>query len=844
MTQEFDRRLTELIKHFLNDRLGFVRHIIGVEPTPQQVEALIALDGNDFVSIKSGVNTGKTAVIAWMILHYMCTRPHCKIVATSPSKDQLRHVLWPEILIWHNKMNQIFRSMFVWRKESYVHRDHEEWFAVARTASKDNTESLQGIHAKYVFRIKDEASAIPEDVHDVLEGDTGTIETKELMCGNPTRLEGTFYRAFNKDNEFYRLFTWSSLDSPIAPKRIIDRIRRKFGEDSNMFRVRVQGEFPLRDGDSFIPFDLAMAALEREIAPQKDMPKVFGCDIARFGCFDEKTEILTEDGWKEFKDLTGDEKVLSLKGNEAVWAEITKVHKYPFDGYLNFYEGAKLNFCITDNHNLVVRNNPRSNKYSIKQFQHLPKEFAIKGDNGWNGSNPETISFVSEITMPNGGVRTKEWKFDFTDWAKFLGWYVSEGSVYKEKRKYGRYRTMIAQKKENNKEAIRHLLHKMGIAFRYKGLQFEFSNNEIGRHLIEHCCGRQPVRRVPKYIKEASTQIIEAFLETYALGDGSNNTSGKGRTYSSTSSLLMDDVQEMLIKLGRAGRKVLKQAKDTVFTIEGREIKRRHDVYSLYELGAPTDKWVLKDKAQKIRYSGFVYCVSTPHRTIMVRRNGCVMWSGNSDDTCIAIRQGDEFLPYHILKGKSTMEVARYIATLANEHKPVVIFVDVIGIGSGVYDRLEELGYPVIPVNVAETPAQDPQMYKRLRDELWGNMRTWLEQRRGKLWDNAELDLIGQLTTPKYRVLEGAKGKVQIETKDEMKKRGVDSPNIADAAIMTFAEPVSEYSRSVDELYGEERRDEYRPLDMEAGYGWLMPFILPLLGGCQCIYVSAVVVRQ
>ena len=498
MTQEFDRRLTELIKHFLNDRLGFVRHIIGVEPTPQQVEALIALDGNDFVSIKSGVNTGKTAVIAWMILHYMCTRPHCKIVATSPSKDQLRHVLWPEILIWHNKMNPIFRSMFVWRKESYVHREHEEWFAVARTASKDNTESLQGIHAKYVFRIKDEASAIPEDVHDVLEGDTGTIETKELMCGNPTRLEGTFYRAFNKVNEFYRLFTWSSLDSPIAPKRIIDRIRRKFGEDSNMFRVRVQGEFPLRDGDSFIPFDLAMAALEREIAPQKDMPKVFGCDIARFG----------------------------------------------------------------------------------------------------------------------------------------------------------------------------------------------------------------------------------------------------------------------------------------------------------------------------------------------------------SDDTCIAIRQGDEFLPYHILKGKSTMEVARYIATLANEHKPVVIFVDVIGIGSGVYDRLEELGYPVIPVNVAETPAQDPQMYKRLRDELWGNMRTWLEQRRGKLWDNAELDLIGQLTTPKYRILEGAKGKVQIETKDEMKKRGVDSPNIADAAIMTFAEPVSEYSRSVDELYGEERRDEYRPLDMEAGYGWLMPFILPLLGGCQCIYVSAVVVRQ
>src|SRR4030067_166235 len=102
-------------------------------------------------------------------------------------------------------------------------------------------------------------------------------------------------------------------------------------------------------------------------------------------------------------------------------------------------------------------------------MQDFAKEDGIKGENIMNGKNPETINFISEVAMPHGGIRTKEWKFDFTDWAKFLGWYVSEGSVYKEKRNYGRYRIMIAQKKERNKEVIRHLLHKMGITFIPKG---------------------------------------------------------------------------------------------------------------------------------------------------------------------------------------------------------------------------------------------------------------------------------------------------------------------------------------------------------------------------------------
>jgi hypothetical protein len=132
---------------------------------------------------------------------------------------------------------------------------------------------------------------------------------------------------------------------------------------------------------------------------------------------------------------------------------------------------------------------------------------------------------------------------------------------------------------------------------------------------------------------------------------------------------------------------------------------------------------------------------------------------------------------------------------------------------------LEQLGFPVYSVNVSESPALDGRRFKRLRDELWGLTRDWLEMRRGKMWDNEDGDLLGQLTTPKYKIL--ANGMVQLETKDEMRKRGLSSPNVADAHIMTFAQPISTYQKETDEFWDSihgSREDQYVAMDQEAGY--------------------------
>jgi phage terminase large subunit len=156
------------------------------------------------------------------------------------------------------------------------------------------------------------------------------------------------------------------------------------------------------------------------------------------------------------------------------------------------------------------------------------------------------------------------------------------------------------------------------------------------------------------------------------------------------------------------------------------------------------------------------------------------------DSTALAKRKGNVQLePCREWYGKDTMQTAGLIKLEYDsaKEKPSVINVDVIGIGSGVVDRLNELGLPVKGVNVAES-ASACEQYNRLRDELWFLGREWLEARDCRLADDDEL--IGELVTPKFQIL--SSGKIKVEGKDELKKRGVASPNRADAWLLTFAE--------------------------------------------------------
>jgi hypothetical protein len=127
--------------------------------------------------------------------------------------------------------------------------------------------------------------------------------------------------------------------------------------------------------------------------------------------------------------------------------------------------------------------------------------------------------------------------------------------------------------------------------------------------------------------------------------------------------------------------------------------------------------------------------------------------------------------------------VAEYEAT-APEDKPLDILVDSIGLGAGVVDRLKELGLPATGINVSESPSFSAAgQYVNLKAELWYRGKAWFEKRDCKLPNDDRL--INELATVRYKF--ASNGKTQIESKDEIKRRGLKSPDVADSFILTFA---------------------------------------------------------
>ena len=158
------------------------------------------------------------------------------------------------------------------------------------------------------------------------------------------------------------------------------------------------------------------------------------------------------------------------------------------------------------------------------------------------------------------------------------------------------------------------------------------------------------------------------------------------------------------------------------------------------------------------------------------------------DRTSIILRQGRVSFGLKSYVKKDTMEVAGIMAMLIKEHSPHRVFIDVGGLGAGVVDRLCELGYRdiVMAVNAGSSPL-DANRYKNKRAEMWGTLKEWLTEAPVQIPDSDSLhaDLCGV----KYKF--DSNTRLQMESKEDMKKRGIRSSDEADALALTFSLPDS-----------------------------------------------------
>lgn len=164
---------------------------------------------------------------------------------------------------------------------------------------------------------------------------------------------------------------------------------------------------------------------------------------------------------------------------------------------------------------------------------------------------------------------------------------------------------------------------------------------------------------------------------------------------------------------------------------------------------------------------------------------GCDPAEEGFDRTAIVFRQGRTVFRVEYHEKKRPMQVAGILGGYWKEFSPDAMFVDKIGIGSGIVDRLLELNIPVIGVNSGMT-ANDPELYENKRAEMWWLMKEWVEDHPNRLPNDAAL--ISDLIAPQPKVT--SKSKRLLESKKDMKARGIRSPDGGDALALTFAEPV------------------------------------------------------
>lgn len=346
-------------------------------------------------------------------------------------------------------------------------------------------------------------------------------------------------------------------------------------------------------------------------------------------CYDKDTEIYTEDGWRLFKDVVENDKILTLNPStkNLEWGRVKRTIKYKENKIL-YLKNKQHSFdmAVTKNHPFFgYKRVDRGNNGRVPEpifydnINQLNSEFCFYISSRWVGEKKDTIDI--------NGI-----EFRTEDYCKLMGYYLSEGSTIR--RKTGRYQISIAQSK---------YLLEMWDDFKdlplnkiWLGKKAIFiSENRLGEYLITF--GKSYKKFIPNEIKELSPKYIRIFLDAFLMGDGhiqksknwKNGNFKDSKVYFTSSKKLADGLGELIIKVGRAVSYTLILTKGKKQQFRNGEYTINHNSWRIAELTSQY-KFFGNVKIEEKEYNDFVYDVEADkNHTILVRRNGRVIWGSN-----------------------------------------------------------------------------------------------------------------------------------------------------------------------------------------------------------------------
>jgi hypothetical protein len=270
------------------------------------IDKFIKKECSPRISIVSGHGIGKSTISSMILLWFLFGRPECQVACTSPGQEQLFDVLFKEIKKWIDRMPPGVADLYIWeRSHIRMKESPATWFARAKTASKENTEALAGVHADWVLMLCDEASGVDEAIFETMEGALTSGNILVFLVSNGTRANGYFFDTHHKDASRWQNYSFSSLDSPRVDQKYVNGIIEKYGLDSIQYAIRVLGQFPKEDGmddSGYVPL-----LQDQSIRTQPDFGSsltfgedaILGVDPAGDG--DDKTSWVLRDTFKAKK---------------------------------------------------------------------------------------------------------------------------------------------------------------------------------------------------------------------------------------------------------------------------------------------------------------------------------------------------------------------------------------------------------------------------------------------------------------------------------------------------------------------------------------------------------------
>ncbi len=249
--------------------LRFATDVLGVDPWEKQREVLDAVMRERRVAVKSGNGLGKDFIAAVAVLWYLHCHDPAIVLSTAPTFRQVRHVLWRQIHRLHRGAADMLGGTMLDTRWDLA----EDRYALGLSA--DGADQFQGFHCPNVLVVVDEAEGVDEEIYEAIDSVMTSQNPTLLLIGNPTSTSGPFHRAFHEEIGIYRPITISALESPnVREGRIeiaglttaewVEERREVWGENSDLFRSRVRGEFPLRGEDNLISMEDINAAIYEE----------------------------------------------------------------------------------------------------------------------------------------------------------------------------------------------------------------------------------------------------------------------------------------------------------------------------------------------------------------------------------------------------------------------------------------------------------------------------------------------------------------------------------------------------------------------------------------------------